>query len=192
MTDDLDLLRDDWKQMASEVPPDLVERTDRLARAQYRAAAGEVLASIFVLVVSVWLLIRNPIAPMLAFALAMCLFVGVWLTYFFTVRAGSWRRAGASVREFTQLTRRLHTVEVQWARFARAGTIALTAFLLVWSPWLVITRWEVYGVRPWRGLVGFGIAACILLATWIWNRRKLARAIESLSELEARTRDLED
>lgn len=190
MNDDLDLLRADWKQLTPAIPGDLHARALSLYRSQRISAAGEVCASVFLVVVSVWLLLRHPIPALVAFAMAMCLYVGVWLTYFFTIRTGSWRDAGTSVQEFVTRTRRLHEIEVRWARFARACMIALFLFLLVWSPWLVWTKWELYRAAPWRGVVGFGIAACILSLSFLWNRRKLARVLGNQASFEERAKSL--
>lgn len=135
-----------------------------------------------------WMVRRFAIAPILAIAGALLIYVGVWLTYFFTIRVGSWEHAGASVREWVERSRRLHRIEVQWARFSRGCMIALAGLLVVWSPWLIAARWERYRAEPWRGVVGFGTAFLILAAVFVWNRQKLARALAAQEELEARVR----
>lgn len=194
MTDEheLDALRADWKDLAPAEPPDrLIASVKKQSQKQVRAAIGEVSASAFLVVVCVLLLLRQPTAPLVAFAMAMSLYVGVWLTYFFTIRLGSWGSAGSTVREYVDRSRRLHAIELRCARFARACMIALIAFLLVWSPWVVVTKWELYRAAPWRGVVGFGIAACILGLIWIWNRRKLRMLLAEEAALAERTRALE-
>lgn len=195
MTDEheLDALREDWSALVPAEPPaELIASVRRQSRKQVRAAIGEVSASVFLVVVCVLLLLRNPIAPLVAFAMAMCLYVGVWLTYFFMIRVGSWGGAGSSVRDYLARSRRLHAIELRWARFARACMIALIAFLLVWSPWIVVTKWELYRAAPWRGVVGFGTAAGMLGLIWIWNRRKLRMLVEAEVDLAERTRAVEE
>lgn len=185
---ELERWREDWQGVADAPPADLIDRVRTLSRKQTRAAIGEVGASIFLVVVSAWLALRVPIAPVLALSGALLIYVGVWLTYFFTIRVGTWGAAGASVREWVERSRRLHRVDVQWARFSNACIIALAGLILVWAPWLVAARWERYRAEPWRGVVGFGTASLILVATWLWNRRKLARAIAAREELEEKVR----
>ena len=176
MTEDLELeaWRSDWSSLAEAPPPEeLIAQVRTQSRKQLRAAAGEVGASLFLIVVSVLLILRQPIAPVVAFAMAMCLYVGVWLTYFFMLRVGSWGRAGSTVREYVERSRRLHSIEVQWARFARACLVALIALFLAWAPWLISAKLQLYRAAPWRGVVGFGIASCIFALAFIANRRKL-------------------
>jgi len=195
MTDDLELdsWRADWNAVADAAPPEqLVAGVHKQANRQLRAAIGEVAASVFLVVVSVLLIRRQPIAPVVAFAMAMCLYVGVWLTYFFMIRLGSWAKSGATVREYIERSRRLYSIEVRWARFARACMIALVVFFAAWAPWLISAKWQLYRAAPWRGVVGFGIAVCIFALVFVWNRRKLRLLTTSEKAFNEQTRALID
>jgi len=195
MTEDreLDSWRDDWSAIATAAPSgDLVAHVHKQAQRQVRAAVGEVSASLFLVVVSALLIRRQPIAPVVAFAMAMCLYVGVWLTYFFMIRVGSWDRAGSTVREYIERSRRLHAIEVRWARFARACMIALVVLFAAWSPWVISAKWQLYRAAPWRGVVGFGAALCIFALVFIWNRRKLRLLTDAQKTFSEQTSALID
>lgn len=195
MTEDQELegWRSDWSSVAAAAPPEeLVSHVRKRAKRQLRDAVGEALASLFVVATSAYFVVRHPIAPLVAFAMAMCLYVGVWLTYFFMIRIGSWGAAGATVRDYLARSRRLHDIELRWARFARACMIVLAIFLLGWSPWLVLNKWELYRQAPWRGVVGFGIAACILALVWMSNRRKLQALVAERARFAEQTHALEE
>jgi len=195
MTEDreLEAWRNDWSSVATAVPPeDLIVHVRKQSRKQLRAAIGEASASLFLIVVCVLLIRRQPIAPVVAFAMAMCLYVGVWLTYFFLIRVGSWGHAGSNVRDYVARSRQMHAIELRWARFTRACMVALIAFFVAWSPWVIVTKWQLYRTAPWRGVVGFGIASCIFALVWMWNRRKLRLLLTNQATFAEQTRALEE
>lgn len=185
---------DEWSRLwrgpegDAPVPEADVAAARREVRRQFRDAAYEVSASVFLLAVAGWLVVRRAQGPVLAIAMALCVYAGVWLAWFFAVRQGSWRVVTASVAEHLALGRRRRLAAVRWARFARWCTAAWVALLAAWGPWMFLAHRAKYAAEPWRAMVGFGGAAAILAACWWWYGRKLARARQELEAFEALAR----
>ncbi len=172
----------------------LVARAAKEGRRLRRAALGEVVGAAFSTAICGWLVVRSHgRLEVVAVAGLILLFNGAWLTHFFTSRSGLFGSPsdggdGALVTAFAVHSRRRLRAERRWTVFARRWMAALGVLLVPWGIWFFIANRVAYRAQPWRGVVGFGVAAAIFAGVYLWagvKERRLRGEEEALERLLA-------
>lgn len=198
MTDDPELSswREEWQSLGGgeDFAAALVARATRDGRRLRLSALGEVFGVLVSTSICIALMVRSHGAiDVLAITALILMFNGGWLTYFFTLREGAFGSSGQGTEAFVALTRRRFAIDRRWIQFSRKWTIALVALLIPWSAWAIYRHRDAYRAEPWRGAVGFGVMAAILIGLFFWLRFKERRTIarEAAFEREIARADLE-
>ncbi len=175
---ELEAWRGQWQALGSAREPSetLVARAARDGRRMRRDAVGEMLGVIVSTTICFWLVERTGgAAPVVAVTAIILLFNGAWLAHYLTLRAGLFASSGEGVDVFVALTRKRLATELRWMGVARRWTLVLCAALVPALAWLVLARWEKYVHEPWRAVVGFGVAAAIIVSLLLWMGHKTRR-----------------
>lgn len=192
---ELSAWRAEWQTLGAgeEYAAKLVARASRDGRRLWRAALGEVLGVVFSTTLCLILAVRSHGAiEVVALTGLVLVFNGAWLTYFFTLREGTFRASGEGTEAYVALTRRRLATDRQWIRYGRRWTVVLCALLLPWSVRFAFVHRALYRADPWRAAVGFGGVAVILggLALWLRYKARKAEEQEALFEREIARADL--
>jgi len=180
--------RGEWQALGGkdDLAAELVARAAKDGKRMRRAAFAEVLAAVFSTSFCVWLLVRSHgKLEIVAMTGIILLFNGAWLTHFFTVRTGLFASGeGAGVEAFASLARRRLATQRRWTVAARRWMVALGALLVPWGIWFFFAHKAAYVAEPWRAIVGFGTAAAIFAAVYVWSgiKERTLRAEEEAFE----------
>jgi hypothetical protein len=158
------------------IAPDEVRR---FRRRQQAKVAVEVIAGAALVAVYANLLSRSPPPALVAVAIASLLFVGMYLTYLFTIRSGLLRASAVTTGEWLALLRQQVDADLRWNRFLTRVCIGAALFGTAWAPWLFFTFADAHLAAPWRAVVGFGSYFVLVFGMLGWcgrtRRRLLAR-----------------
>lgn len=178
---ELERWKREWQELGGRdgLAKELAERVVKDGRRLRRGAALEIAAAAFSTAICAWLLVRTH-GDLLVVTVcsAILIFNGVWVTRMLTLRQGSLRAVGTGLDAFLDLTRRRLADDLKWIAFGRRSTVVLALFLAPWAVWMFVSHYERYRAEPWRGFVGFGVAAAILIGLFVYQGRKL-RALEA-------------
>jgi hypothetical protein len=186
--------RAEWQALGGkdDLATKLVARAVSDGRRLRRNAAVEVLASACVISFFVWRVLRSHGSPQdVVLTALISLFIGAWLTHFFTVRADLFGSSAEGVEAFIALTRRRLGAELKWARAARRWTLALSVLLLPWEVWMFLAHQDFYAAAPWRAVVGFGGIAVILACVYVGTLRKERKLRAEEEAFERNVTDVE-
>lgn len=182
---ELAMWRAEWQALggSENFAAQLVVRARKDGRRMRFSAAGEIGAAILATSVCAWLIVKSHGEPEdVVMTVFIVLFLGAWLTQFFTLRAGTFAASGEGVEAFVALTRRRLVTQRRWTRYAERWTALLAVAVVPWAAWVLHGHWAAYAAQPWRGVVGVGGAAVILAGVFRANRvkgRKLAAETEA-------------
>lgn len=151
----------------------MVERAARDGRKLRLSAAGEVLAAVFSMVVSMGVVVRTHGAlPVVAIVVVIQVFTGAWLAHFFDSRRTLFDGEGRDTAGFVALTRERLEASRRWTLFGRRWMQILGAIVVPWCVWMGAANAAMYRAEPWRAVVGFGGALVIFVGAYAWLGHK--------------------
>jgi len=170
----------------------MVERAARDGRKLKLAAAGEVLAVSFSMLLSIALVVRSHGAlPVVAIVVVIQLFSGGWIAHYFNERRALFDAEGKDTAGFVALTRERLEAARRWTIFGRRWMQLLGVIVVPWSIWMYVVNAAVYRAEPWRALVGFGGALVIFTGAYLWLAHKERATLRERDALEKQIAEAE-
>lgn len=163
----------------------MVERAARDGRKLRLSAAGEVLAAVFSMAVSVGVVVRSHGAlPVVFIIVVIQVFTGAWLAHFFHSRRALFDAEGRDTAGFVALTRERLEASRRWTLFGRRWMQILGALVVPWTVWMFAANAAMYRAEPWRAVVGFGGALVIFAGAYLWLAHKERATVREREALE--------
>lgn len=188
---ELTRMQHEWQRLGGDAAlGDLTERATREVRRARRNLVLEVLAAAFSTGLFTWMTVRSHGAlDVTGLAAAVLVFNGMSLVKLLEANAWQSELGAVGVSAFAEKLRWYLTTRQRRLDFGWRASVVLTLLVAAWSPIWVLRHLAVYRLEPWRGVVGFGTAAAILVGAFVWmgmQRRKVALELVRFDEEIAR------
>lgn len=168
------------------VAHDWVTRTHRRRRrGQVLSIVNEVLGGVVAAGVAIGFVVHNPGVEMMSMAVVVTIIVMVsWASTWRAVRALRRGRANATGGHLAMLLSDARASLKERRRYSKI-LILTTALIVPWALFILITHFDFYSATPWRGVVGFGGIAAILMGLRWKIRAKIEALEDEIQRLEA-------